>query len=165
MTDTIKPRNRGGLLAPWVRLVRDGAQPAYDPKADRTGALPDGKVKSPPQVFALLRERAAAEEVEVFYVLVLNGQSRLLACQEVTRGILTSSLVHPREVFRLAVAYGAAGIIVAHNPPSGDPTPSPDDRAVTRQLVEAGRTLDIPLYDHVVLGADRYLSFAEAGLL
>jgi DNA repair protein RadC len=83
----------------------------------------------------------------------------------VTRGILNSSLVHPREVFRLAIAFGAAGIIVAHNHPSGDPTPSADDRAITRQLVDAGRLLDIPVYDHLVLGAERYVSFAEAGLL
>ena len=80
-------------------------------------------------------------------------------------GILNSSLVHPREVFRLAIAFGAAGIIVAHNHPSGDPTPSADDRAITRQLVDAGRLLDIPVYDHLILGAARYLSFAEAGLL
>src|SRR2546428_8247510 len=85
--------------------------------------------------------------------------------QEVTRGILNSSLVHPREVFRLAIAFGAAGIIVAHNHPSGDPTPSADDRTITRQLVDAGRLLDIPVYDHLLLGAGRYLSFPEAGLL
>jgi DNA repair protein RadC len=68
-------------------------------------------------------------------------------------------------VFRLAITFGAAGIIVAHNHPSGDPTPSADDRAITQQLVDAGRLLDIPVYDHLVLGAARYLSFAEAGLL
>jgi DNA repair protein RadC len=101
----------------------------------------------------------------VFYVIALNSQSRVIAIQEVTRGILNSSLVHPREVFRLAIAFGAAGIIVAHNHPSGDPTPSADDRAITRQLVDAGRLLDIPVYDHLVLGAERYVSFAEAGLL
>jgi DNA repair protein RadC len=101
----------------------------------------------------------------VFYVIALNSQSRVIAIQEVTRGILNSSLVHPREVFRLAIAFGAAGIIVAHNHPSGDPTPSADDRAITRQLVDAGRLLDIPVYDHLVLGTERYLSFADSGLL
>ena len=68
-------------------------------------------------------------------------------------------------MFRVAIAFGAAGIIVAHNHPSGDPTPSADDRSITRQLVDAGRLLDIPLYDHLVLGTERYVSFAEAGLL
>src|SRR5437773_692852 len=71
----------------------------------------------------------------------------------------------PREVFRAAIAEAAAGIIVVHNHPSGDPTPSADDRAVTRQLVDAGRLLDLPVYDHVVVAGDRYVSFAEAGLL
>jgi DNA repair protein RadC len=83
----------------------------------------------------------------------------------ITRGLLDSSLVHPREVFRAAIAEAAAGIVVLHNHPSGNPTPSADDRAVTRQLVEAGRLLDIPVYDHVIVGGDRYFSFAEAGLL
>ncbi len=101
----------------------------------------------------------------MFYVLTLNTQLRVVSCQEVTRGILNSSLVHPREVFRLAIAEGAAGIVVVHNHPSGDPTPSADDKAVTRQLVEAGKVLDIPVYDHVVIGDGRYVSFAEAGLL
>jgi DNA repair protein RadC len=73
--------------------------------------------------------------------------------------------VHPREVFRAAIAEAAAGIIVVHNHPSGNPAPSDDDRAVTRQLVKAGRMLDIPVHDHVVVGGERYFSFAEAGLL
>ena len=83
----------------------------------------------------------------------------------ITRGILNSSLVHPREVFRGAIAEAAAGIIVVHNHPSGDPTPSADDRAVTRQLVEAGRIIDLPVYDHVIVGNGRYISFSESGLL
>ena len=91
--------------------------------------------------------------------------AQILGDRLITRGILNSSLVHPREVFRAAIAEAAAGIIVVHNHPSGDPTPSADDRAVTRQLVEAGRLLDLPVYDHVIVGGDRYVSFAEAGLL
>jgi DNA repair protein RadC len=83
----------------------------------------------------------------------------------VTRGTLTSSLVHPREVFRAAILAGAAGIILVHNHPSGDPTPSADDRAVTRQMVDAGRLLGVPVYDHVILAGERYVSFAEASLL
>ena len=106
--------------------------------------------------------------VEEFHVLALGSQSQILADLLITRGILNSSLVHPREVFRAAIAEAAAGIIVMHNHPSGDPTPSADDRAVTRQLVDAGRVLDVPVYDHVVIGGgggERYVSFAEAGLL
>jgi DNA repair protein RadC len=83
----------------------------------------------------------------------------------VSRGLLNSSLVHPREVFRPAIAEAAAGIIVVHNHPSGDPTPSAEDRAVTRQLVAAGRLLDVPVYDHVILAGDRFVSFVATGLL
>jgi DNA repair protein RadC len=68
-------------------------------------------------------------------------------------------------VFREAIAERAAAIILVHNHPSGDPTPSPDDRQVTRQLVEAGRLLDIPVHDHVIIGRGRYVSFAESGIL
>jgi DNA repair protein RadC len=73
--------------------------------------------------------------------------------------------VHPREVFREAIAERAASIVLVHNHPSGDPTPSVDDRAITSQLVAAGRLLDIPIQDHVVIGQGRFISFAEEGLL
>src|SRR5207249_2057129 len=98
-------------------------------------------------------------------LLAIGSQSQVLGDLLITRGILNSSLVHPREVFRAAIAEAAAGIIVVHNHPSGDPTPSADDRSVTRQLVDAGRLLDVPVYDHVIVAGDRYVSFAEAGLL
>jgi len=123
------------------------------------------RIRSPADVYRWYAPRLADLAAEEFHVLALDSQSAVLRDLLVTRGILNSSLVHPREVFRGAIAEAAAGIIVVHNHPSGDPTPSADDRAVTRQLVEAGRVLDLPVYDHVVVGADRYLSFAEAGLL
>jgi DNA repair protein RadC len=103
--------------------------------------------------------------VEEFHVLTLDAQNRITRDLLITRGILNSSLVHPREVFRAAIAEAAASVIVVHNHPSGQPAPSADDRAVTSQLVEAGRILDIPVYDHVIVGGDEYFSFAEAGLL
>jgi DNA repair protein RadC len=123
------------------------------------------RIRSPADVYRYYAPRLADLPAEEFHVLALDSQSGVLRDLLVTRGILNSSLVHPREVFRGAIAEAAAGIIVVHNHPSGDPTPSADDRAVTRQLVEAGRVLDLPVYDHVVVGANRYLSFAEAGLL
>ena len=109
----------------------------------------------------LLRDLA----VEEFHVLTLDAQNRITRDLLITRGILNSSLVHPREVFRAAIAEAAASVIVVHNHPSGQPSPSADDRAVTAQLVEAGRILDLPVYDHVIVGGDEYFSFAEAGLL
>jgi DNA repair protein RadC len=123
------------------------------------------RVGGPSDVHRYYAPRLRDLAVEEFHVLALGSQSQVLADLLITRGILNSSLVHPREVFRAAIAEAAAGIIVVHNHPSGDPTPSADDRAVTRQLVDAGRLLDVPVYDHVIVGGARYVSFAEAGLL
>jgi DNA repair protein RadC len=129
---------------------------------------PPERIRGPGDVQRYYGLRLRDLAVEEFHVLALGSQSQILADLLITRGILNSSLVHPREVFRAAIAEAAAGIIVVHNHPSGDPTPSADDRAVTRQLVDAGRVLDVPVYDHVVIGGgggERYVSFAEAGLL
>src|SRR5438270_2942926 len=103
--------------------------------------------------------------VEEFHVLALGSQSQILGDLLITRGTLNSSLGHPREVFRAAIAEAAAGRIVVHNHPSGDPTPSTDDRAATRQLVDAGRLLDLPVFQPVIVAGDRYVSIADAGLL
>lgn len=123
------------------------------------------RIRQPDDVALLLGPRLRDLPVEEFHMLALDSQSRVRRDVLITRGLLNSALVHPREVFRAAIAEAAAGIIVVHNHPSGDPTPSPEDRAVTRQLVEAGRLLDLPVYDHVILGGDRFLSFVSAGLL
>ena len=150
MTNQHYPR-----MAPWVRIVREKELVSNDPPT----------VTGPASVYAILKPRADEQEVECFWMLVLDAQNRVRLAQEVTRGILNCSLVHPREVFRLAIAFNAASIIVAHNHPSGDPTPSGDDRAVTKQLQAAGQLLNIPLHDHLIIGDDSFYSFAEAGLI
>ncbi|HEY3935142.1 MAG TPA: DNA repair protein RadC [Gemmatimonadales bacterium] len=136
--------------------------------ADRIGreerpAAP--RISEPSDVVRLVGARLRDLQVEEFHLLALDTRSRVLRDVLVTRGLLDSSLVHPREVFRAAISEAAAGIILVHNHPSGDPTPSAEDRAVTRQLVAAGQLLDLPVYDHVIVAGDRYLSFATAGLL
>jgi DNA repair protein RadC len=123
------------------------------------------RIREPEDVARLFQPRLRDLQVEEFHLLALDSQSQVLRQVLVTRGLLNSSLVHPREVFRAAIAEAAAGIIVVHNHPSGDPTPSTEDRTITRQLAEAGRLLDLPLYDHVVIAGDRFVSFAAAGLL
>jgi DNA repair protein RadC len=122
-------------------------------------------IHSPRDVVQWFAPRMEDLPVEEFHVAVLDAQHRLERDITVTRGILNSSLVHPREVFREAIAERAAAVILVHNHPSGDPAPSADDRAVTEQLVAAGRVLDIPVHDHVIIGRGRYTSFAESGLL
>lgn len=122
-------------------------------------------VRSPRDVFSVMAPRLQDLQVEEFHVLILDAQHRLERDVVVTRGILNSSLVHPREVFAEAIAERAAAINLVHNHPSGDPTPSADDRNVTDQLVAAGRLLDIPVHDHLIFGHGRYTSFAESGLI
>jgi DNA repair protein RadC len=122
-------------------------------------------VRSPRDVARVFAPRLEDLPVEEFHVAILDAQHRLERDVTITRGLLTSSLVHPREVFREAIAERAAALILVHNHPSGDPTPSADDRLVTEQLVAAGKLLDIPVHDHIIIGRGRYVSFAEAGLL
>lgn len=151
----VGPAKAGRLLAAFElanRLVRE-------PREVRV------RIREPEDVVRLIGPRLRDLAVEEFHLLALDSQSQVLRDVLVTRGLLNSSLVHPREVFRAAIAEAAAGIIVVHNHPSGDPTPSAEDRAVTRQLVEAGRLLDLPVYDHLIVAGDRFLSFANAGLL
>ena len=143
------------VLPTWIRLVRE-LDPAHSEPVH---------IRGPQDVHRLLHQRTSQELGEVFYVITLNTQSCVVGLHEVTRGTLSSSLVHPREVFIRAIADYAAGIVVVHNHPSGNPTPSADDHAVTRQLVDAGKVLDLPVYDHVIIGNARYFSFAEGGLL
>jgi DNA repair protein RadC len=153
-------KNVPPALPPWVRFVREP-----DVARELLAAL--RPVRTPQEAFDLFAPRLAQEEVEVMLVAFLNSQHGVLAVQEVTRGILDSSLVHPREVFRAAILMGAAAIIIAHNHPSGEPTPSSGDRMVTELLAEAGNTLGIKLVDHIVIGGSSgtFTSFSEQGLL
>ena len=154
-TRGIGPTKAARLLAAFeigARLAREERPPAV-------------RIREPDDVARLFQGRLRDLQVEEFHLLALDSQSQVLREVLVTRGLLNSSLVHPREVFRAAIAEAAAGIIVVHNHPSGDPTPSAEDRAVTQQLAAAGRLLDLPLYDHVIIAGDRFVSFATAGLL
>jgi DNA repair protein RadC len=122
-------------------------------------------MRGPRDVWRWYAPRLESLGVEEFHVAILDSQHVLERDILVSRGILNGSLVHPREVFREAIAERAASIVLVHNHPSGDPTPSVDDKAITAQLVAAGRLLDIPIQDHVVIGRGRFVSFAETGLM
>jgi DNA repair protein RadC len=108
-----------------------------------------------------LRDRKQEE----FWAVYLDTQNRILSERRITIGLLNSSLVHPREVFSPAISLAAASCLLAHNHPSGDPEPSPEDLDVTRQLVESGRLLGIPVRDHIILGDGSFVSLLERGLL
>jgi DNA repair protein RadC len=109
-------------------------------------------LETPEAIVDLLREENRVRQVETFQVVLLNTRRRLIRIESISQGTLDTILVHPREVFRPAIAAGAAAIILAHNHPSGDPTPSEADIKVTRDLIRAGQLLKIEVLDHVILG-------------
>jgi DNA repair protein RadC len=118
-------------------------------------------VRTAAEVYRLMVPRTRGLERETFQVLLLDGRHRLLSIEKVSEGTLTTSLVHPREVFLPAIRRSAAAILVVHNHPSGDPEPSKQDLEVTRRLLECGRLVGIPLLDHVVIGTGRHVSIRE----
>ncbi|TYP57617.1 RadC family protein [Thermosediminibacter litoriperuensis] len=122
-------------------------------------------ISSPVDVKKLLMEEMRFLEKEHFKVILLNVKNRVISIEEISIGSLNSSIVHPREVFKPAIKRSSAAIILVHNHPSGDPTPSREDIEITRRLVEAGRILGIDVLDHVIIGNPSYVSFKEKGLL
>ena len=107
---------------------------------------------TPERIADLLRENNRPHEVETFQIVLLNTRRKLLRTETISQGTLDTILVHPREVFRRAIAANAAALVLAHNHPSGDPTPSEADIKVTRDLIRAGQILKIEVLDHVILG-------------
>ena len=125
----------------------------------RTGDV----IRSPEDVQAHFHAHLRDAKHEFFVVLLLDGRHRVLREVIVSQGTLTASLVHPREVFRVAVREAAAALVLVHNHPSGDPSPSPEDHRVTERLVAAGAIVGIRVLDHVVVAEKGYHSFSEAG--
>ena len=127
-----------------TRQVREGAVEYDGPQ----------KINGPEDVIGALRSLLDDRDREVFGVLALSTKHTIIGLNIVSIGTLNGASAHPREVFRWAITAGAKSIICFHNHPSGDPTPSPEDHAVTRRLRDAGRTIGIDVLDHLVLGAD-----------
>jgi DNA repair protein RadC len=118
-------------------------------------------IRSPQDAARFIRGVIADDAREHFVALLLDGRHRPIGYQVVSVGTATASLVHPREVFQAAVSLGACGLIVAHNHPSGDPTPSTEDREVTRRLATAGKVLGIALLDSLVIAGRLHVSIRE----
>ena len=139
----------------------------YGVKADASGQpVPVGQAMATPAAAAQLFLRVLGDEAtEVFALVLLSTRHHVLAYHEVSRGSLNSTVVQPRDVFKAALLGNAAAVILAHVHPSGDPTPSPDDVALTRRLVAGGVLLGVDVLDHIVVGDGRYASFRELGLL
>jgi DNA repair protein RadC len=121
-------------------------------------------INSPADAAALVSYEMSALEQEHLRVILLDTRNRVLEVAEVYKGSVNSSQVHIGELFKPAVRRNAAALIVVHNHPSGDPTPSPDDLAVTRAIIQAGKLLDVEVLDHIVIGQGRWVSLKERGL-
>ncbi|MCL6522986.1 MAG: DNA repair protein RadC [Firmicutes bacterium] len=122
-------------------------------------------IRSPRDAVRMVRPLIERSDRERFVALYLSTRRTVHAIHEVGVGDIDSAPAHPREVFTAALLANAAAVIVAHNHPSGDPEPSPDDVAVTKRLVEAGRLLGVELLDHLVIGDRAYVSLRERGLV
>jgi DNA repair protein RadC len=122
-------------------------------------------LSSPTEVYAAFGPLMEDLTREVFRVALLDAQNGLLRDLVVSEGTLSASLVHPREVFKPAILEPAASVVLLHNHPSGDPTPSREDIRLTRQLCECARLLDLRVHDHVVIGRGRFVSLAERGII
>jgi len=126
---------------------------------DRTGTS-DDVVRVARPIFAELDA-----DKEHFLLLAINNKNRINGYKVISTGTLTASLIRPGDVYRAALHLAAAAVVFVHNHPSGDPMPSQEDQEITRRLKECGEMLAIRVLDHVILGADRYYSFSDRGLL
>jgi DNA repair protein RadC len=147
------------------RLIREGR---YNNAAflllDSSSPQPPLKIGNPADAFPLLRKYGAKRK-EYFIALFLNGAHEVLHEEVVSIGLMNRTIVHPREVFYPAIIYNSAAVIIAHNHPSGNLTPSPEDREITSRLSNAANILGIALLDHLIISSKAYYSFIEHGLM
>lgn len=130
-------------------------------KLSKQPLMPRYRIDSPLHAYHLLKEELENEKQERVVVLMQDIRGYLIGCETVSLGTLNQVLIHPREVFYPAIRRKAAAVILAHNHPSGDPTPSEQDFAATQSILEAGRMLDIALHDHLVIGREGFVSIRE----
>jgi DNA repair protein RadC len=133
----------------------------------REGSIPWGtypKFGNSSEIFEHFKEFMREKDCEYFYALSLDMKNRIIGMHEIAKGSLNQSVVHPREVFKTLLVMNAGMVIFMHNHPSGDPTPSREDKECTNRLVKAGELLGVRVLDHIVFG-EEYFSFADAGML
>jgi len=137
-----------------IRLVRDGNQ-----------RIPDRRVTRPVDAAAILQAYLEGADREHFVVILLNTKHQVIGINTVSIGSLDATQITGREVFKPAILANAAAVVLGHNHPSGDPTPSPSDVAVTRTMVNAGKLLNIDVVDHIIIGDRQHLSLKERGFM
>jgi DNA repair protein RadC len=147
-----------------LRQIKAIYETLYVSEATTNYLKTGSRYTSPSQVFEMF-SFLMQETKEVFICLHLDGKNRIICMDLVSIGSLNQSIVHPREVFKTACLSNAAAVILMHQHPTGDPSPSSEDIAITRRLKEAGEIMGIKILDHIIVGDGEYLSFVERGLL
>ena len=137
-----------------VALVREGSCTAEQKT-----------IRTPEDVFAIMGPEYENAVVETAQMLALDTKNKVIGVFTVSTGSLNASIIHPRDIFQRAILSNAASVILVHNHPSGDPSPSPEDIELTRKLMEAGRVMDVAILDHVVIGEGRFESLKERGVM
>lgn len=132
-------------------------------RASKQAISPKYRIEHPVHAYQLVRDEIERETREFFIVIMQDIKGYVIAHEVISIGNLANTLVHPREVFYPAIRNKAYSIIAVHNHPSGDPTPSPQDYELTKELVEAGKLIGIPLYDHLIVGLQTYISLRQKG--
>jgi DNA repair protein RadC len=151
----IGPKNIFG-----IKLIKAVADRYLEKKLIHKDAINDSKM-----LFDYLYHSIGDKNREIFKVIFLNSKNQVIAARTISEGTLTASSVYPREVIQAAISHDAAALIFAHNHPSGDPKPSSEDVAVTRQLVFAGKVMGMVVHEHLIIGDNRYFSFADQGYI
>lgn len=157
VSDPDRPLQSRSRRAPMVRvqmvqLVCEGASP-----------FARRELGSAADVYAAFRDLCATADREHFWTVLLNTKHRIIGVEEAAKGSLTSTIVHPREIYKAVILANAAAVIFVHNHPSGDPAPSREDLEITRRLRDVGELIGIRVLDHVVVGQDRYVSMVDDG--
>ena len=151
----IGPKNLLG-----IKLIKAVADRYLEKKLIHKDAINDSKA-----LFDYLYHQIGDKRREYFKVIFLNSKNQVISAETISEGTLTASSVYPREVIQAALSHDAAALIFAHNHPSGDPQPSKEDVAVTRQLVFAGKIMGMVVHEHIIIGDDHYFSFADQGYI
>ncbi len=146
-------------MATLLASIELGLRLAQNPSSNKY------TIKTPQDAANYAMPRLRYEKKEHFALLLLDTKNQVMSFPDISIGSLNASIVHPREVFRCAISSAASSIILVHNHPSGDPTPSREDLLITNRLVKAGKIIDIEILDHIIIGDNKYTSLKEQGML
>lgn len=127
--------------------------------------ISERKITSPSDIADIFIPMLRDEQQEKFYVVCLSSSNKIIKFKAITTGTLNSSVIHSREIFKVAIDNLAAGVILLHNHPSGNPDPSNEDITITRRLSEAGKLLDIPVFDHIIIAGNKYTSLVDKRII